>query len=204
MSSPLWVEILCDHLSGMDNTSLLWEFCSGEGLSEHQLVSNIQVYIWIQNKGERYHTTESDLPSPIFLPTSLLVHSSVFDAGSLEVIPGTTRGIFVWVFVWLCFRVKSLSCSDFREVEMSKRWRKLEMFLGRYLYRENLQPWMMHLLPMLRRETSFRPRDSPRRRPIYIRNGSSKFDLTTIRPVNRVATPLSTFASLFIVESHNK
>lgn len=38
------------------------------------------------------YTVASEL-SPIFLPTSLSVHSSVFDLSPPELIPGTTRGI---------------------------------------------------------------------------------------------------------------
>ncbi len=51
-------------------------------------------------------TVESEL-SPIFLPTNLLVHSSVLDCSPpVEVMPGTTRGILVFVLVVKVFGLR--------------------------------------------------------------------------------------------------
>lgn len=86
----LGLEVLCDHHAGLDDTGLLGEVPLREGL---------ELSVFIAQVAACYMLTVSLFwSSESFLPTSLLVHSSVLSP-ELEVIPGTTRGMLT-VDVW--------------------------------------------------------------------------------------------------------
>lgn len=88
---PVWLEVLGNHHSWLNDPSLLGELCPCEGLYK---ISILNIPEDIQK------LTVESLLSPIFLPTNFWVHSSVFEFSlSPELIPGTTRGILRVVFV---------------------------------------------------------------------------------------------------------
>lgn len=100
------VKVLSHHLAGLDDPVLL-----GERLLREELQDLVSV-VWIQPPQSLCQLTVSleSSPSWIFLPTSLLVHSSVLSPDWL-VIPGTTRGMLLGLRMHCsCLEYFSLGC----------------------------------------------------------------------------------------------
>lgn len=81
---PVLPEILGDHHPGLDDPRLLWQIALGEGLSGQHSASSSG-----SGPGRPTVAVDSASSSWMFLPTSLLVHSSVLSPVDL----GVTRGI---------------------------------------------------------------------------------------------------------------
>jgi hypothetical protein len=105
ISSPVWLKVLGNHRSWLNDSGFLRQLSSRKGLYP------ISRYLIGMYSSRLAVASEF---SPIFLPTNLLLHSSVLLL-SLDVIPGTTRGILRFGLYLKVLLLRILICGWYLE-----------------------------------------------------------------------------------------